>query len=384
MTSVGYPMNVDRAQGLSIGDIFRSQPPVKSRGYVSGARPSRQFDTILHTAPIARGNSGGPLLDGCGRVLGVNSFGANANGSDGEFYFAVSNRELLPFLRANDIQPRVNGLPCRSLAEIDEAERDKLERERARQQMSAAARREELQTRRRRAEQKAELAVMEERENAIAIAAVLLLLACAAGFYAWQARQQAQDEKRVAIAGGVAAVAVIAALALWFTRPGLDEIDRRVAEAMGELESGDEGGETAGGALEGKLLCTIDVDRSRIVGENPQDLEFEWRTDGCVNGRTQYGFANGRWSRLFVPNETAAVSTNSYDPETRIFRTERYLLGRNAMQTARDERARYEAPECGAGDEAARTLGDKQSAIVALLPDSPNERLVYTCRKATP
>jgi hypothetical protein len=384
VTSVGYPMNVDRAQGLSIGDIFRSQPPVKSRGFISGTRPSRQFDSILHTAPIARGNSGGPLLDGCGRVLGVNSFGANADGSDGEFYFAVSNRELLPFLRANDIQPRVNGLPCRSLAEIDEAERAKLEREQARQQMSAAARREEMQTRRRRAEQKAELAIMEERENAIAIAAVLLLLACATGYYAWQARQKAQDEKRATIAGAVAGVALLAALALWFTRPGLDAIDRRVAEAMGELENGGEGGETAGKALEGKLLCTIDVERSRIVGENPQDLEFEWRADGCVNGRTQYGFANGRWSRLFVPNDTAAISINSYDPEARIFRTERYLLGRNAMEAARDERAKYEAPECDAGDEAARTLGEKQSAIVALLPDSPNERLVYSCRKASP
>ncbi|HBK15112.1 MAG TPA: protease, partial [Erythrobacter sp.] len=98
VTSVGYPMNVDRAQGLDISDIFRSQPPVKSRGFISGARPSRQFDTILHTAPIARGNSGGPLLDLCGRVVGVNSFGADNDGGDAEFFFAVSNRELVPFL----------------------------------------------------------------------------------------------------------------------------------------------------------------------------------------------------------------------------------------------------------------------------------------------
>ena len=54
--AVGYPMNVDRAQGLDIGDIFKSQPPVKSRGFLAGMRPSRNFDTVLHTAPIARGN----------------------------------------------------------------------------------------------------------------------------------------------------------------------------------------------------------------------------------------------------------------------------------------------------------------------------------------
>ena len=104
--SVGYPMNVDRAQGLEISDIFKAQPPVKSRGFLAGARPSKQFHTVLHTAPIARGNSGGPLLDGCGRVLGVNSFGADSGGADAEFFFAVSNRELIPFLRENGVEPR--------------------------------------------------------------------------------------------------------------------------------------------------------------------------------------------------------------------------------------------------------------------------------------
>ena len=127
VTSVGYPMNVDRAQGLDISDIFRSQPPVKSRGFISGARPSRQFDTILHTAPIARGNSGGPLLDPCGRVVGVNSFGADNDGGDAEFFFAVSNRERVPFLRANDVEPRINTSTCRSMADLDEAERERLE-----------------------------------------------------------------------------------------------------------------------------------------------------------------------------------------------------------------------------------------------------------------
>src|SRR5690606_32284972 len=111
VTAVGYPMNVDRAQGLSSSDIFRAQPPVQSSGFLSGQRPTREFDSLLHTAPIARGSSGGPLLDACGRVVGVNSFGTDSGSADAEFYFAVSTRELLPFLRANDITPQVNGSP---------------------------------------------------------------------------------------------------------------------------------------------------------------------------------------------------------------------------------------------------------------------------------
>src|SRR3546814_17485150 len=101
-------MNYEPGTVLDSGVIVRRRPPVKRRGFNSGTRPSRQFDTLLHTAPLARGNSGGPLLDNCGRVLGVNSFGATSDGTDAEFYFAVSTRELIPFLRANGIEARIN------------------------------------------------------------------------------------------------------------------------------------------------------------------------------------------------------------------------------------------------------------------------------------
>ncbi len=123
VTAIGYPLNVDRAQGLSFSDMFRAQPPVTATGFLSGRRPSREMDTLLHTAPIAAGNSGGPLVDDCGRVIGVNSFGTLSEGSDAEFFFAVSTRELLPFLRANDVTPRLNAAECRSLAELDAEER---------------------------------------------------------------------------------------------------------------------------------------------------------------------------------------------------------------------------------------------------------------------
>jgi len=73
--AVGYPGNVDQAQGLDPADLMSPTAPVKTRGAVSAGRSTRSFDTILHTAPIGSGNSGGPLLDSCGRVIGANSFG---------------------------------------------------------------------------------------------------------------------------------------------------------------------------------------------------------------------------------------------------------------------------------------------------------------------
>lgn len=378
VTSVGYPMNVDRAQGLEIGDIFKAQPPVKSRGFLSGRRPSRQFDTLLHTAPIARGNSGGPLLDGCGRVLGVNSFGADSGGSDAEFFFAVSLRELLPFLRANNIDPKVTELPCRSFAELNAQEQERVAQKRSEAEARLNQLAEERREKRDRAQLEAEMDVQADRENAMAIAFLLAMFALTAGLYAWRVYETGGRKKHLQMAGAAAVVAIIAALAIWFTRPGLDAIDRKVAAAM---QDNDGSGpiENAGpppGAV--ALTCTLDPQRSRITGEPNDALEFDWSPEGCVNGRTQYGYTGGEWSRVFVPREEAAVNVNRYDPETRSFSTDRYLLGRSAMEQARKARRAYSPPSCGA-ESASATLGDLQGSVTAQLPPTPNERLVYSC-----
>ncbi len=411
VSAVGYPMNVDRAQGLDLNDIFNSQPPVKSRGFLSGARPSRQFDTILHTAPIARGNSGGPLLDGCGRVLGVNSFGADSGGSDAEFFFAVSTKELLPFLKEAKTTPRVNSLPCRSLADLDDAEKDRVEQEQAATRAEMAARAEERRTKLARVQLEAEMEVQQERENNMGLAFLLMLIGTVAGLAAWQGWQaragdgsneathaddsdsdsdsedytpDSSGERKLMIAGTIAGLSVLAALALWFTRPGLDAIDRKVNAAMADEIGGDTGeGGSTDTADARTLICTLQVERSRVTGTPDTALEFTWQEDGCVNGRTQYGYSGGTWSRIFVPNQEDAVSVNSYDPESQTFRTDRYLLSRNAMSGARAERGKYSPPKCGA-DNAASKLGDMQGAVTALLPARPNERLVYRCEAKQP
>jgi hypothetical protein len=178
----------------------------------------------------------------------------------------------------------------------------------------------------------------------------------------------------------LAAVAIVGALAVWFTRPGIDAIDRRVSDI---LSNKDDGGDTptapSGESAVAELTCTIQPDRSRIVSEPPTDMDFAWNPNGCVNGRTQYGFADGKWTRLFVPNSEAAVSVNSFDPETRIFRTDRFALSQSTMVKARTARAEYRAPACGSED-AANRLGEMQTGVTALLPAQANERLVYRCR----
>ena len=386
--SVGYPMNVDRAQGLDLSDIFRSMSPVKSLGYVSGERPSRQFDTILHTAPIARGNSGGPLLDACGRVVGVNSFGADNEGGDAEFFFAVSNRELVPFLRSNEVEPNINDSACRSLQDLDDAEKERLEREQMEALQSFAQRAEETRERRERALLEAQLGVAQDREDRMALAFLLLLAAFGIALWAWSRHErfdaEAEDaqmaRRKINIAFAIAGFFIVVAFIAFITRPGLDEIDRRVAAAMQDGSGSPSGSDipVASGEGEGKLVCRLLPERSRITSAEAPDIEFDWTPEGCVNERTQYGYASGNWSRVFVPNSEDAVSVNSFDPDRRIFRSERYLLDRSAMTAAREARGKYEAPKCGV-DGAAAKLGDLQGEVLGQLPQQPNERLVYKC-----
>jgi hypothetical protein len=353
VAAVGYPMNVDVAQELDIANIFRAQPPVKSRGFLSGERPSRQFDTILHTATIARGNSGGPLLDPCGQVIGVNSFSADSAGGDGEFYFAVSLRELQPFLRQNGVEPVTNALPCRSIDELNAEERQRLEAEQDEARAALEQRSESLRDVRETARLTAQMEVIEARENRMALALIALLAGTGAGYAAIMWRGEEARRAHVRIAGALAVVALIAALLLWFTRPGLAAIEDRVAAAIAEAE--------------GKDAARTD------------DVVFNWSADGCVNGRTQYGLdKGGEWQRLFAAGEDSAIAVNTYDPETRTLRTNRHLLGQQALSAARKARSAYTPPACGVSD-AARTLGEQQSALIAKLPERPNERLVYSC-----
>lgn len=377
--AIGYPMNVDQAQGLGEDDLFRAQPPVTSQGFLSGRRPSRDFDTLLHTAPIARGNSGGPLVDQCGRVVGVNSFGAESNATEAEFFFAVTMRELLPFLNANGITPRMNSLPCRSLDELEEAERQRAERQMLSAEREAEAAQQDAARRSDELRQQIAFEVLDQRATGLFAAFILVLVAGGAGAYAAHTHRQ-QNLRHRAIAGSAALVALVAALMAWFTRPAYADIQQRVEDRLrAQMDSQQTDPLPRPASTAGNLTCTLDTGRSRIIGEPVQDIPLEWTDSGCVNGRTQYGATAGEWSRVFVPGDEDTVSVNRYDPQAREYVVERYLLDRTSMDELRTARADFQAPACNAGGAAATDLGDRQQAILTLLPERPNERLVYTC-----
>ena len=379
--AIGYPANVDVALELSEDDKLLPQMPVKTRGNISAGRSSKSVDSLLHTAPIAPGNSGGPLVDACGRVVGINSFGSVAQGGGAEFYFAVSTRELSAFLGKQDVGFAASNSECRSVAELTraEAEREATERAKIEAENRIAA---ELRTGKEgKFRRDAEHDIITERENHIALAALLLVLSAMAGGAAWQLSERGRRDQ-MKIAASASGILLLSALVIFAVRPSFDEVETRVRAVM---TPDDDAPQPVAAKLTvdaAKKRCVIQPDRSRVTVSETADVLFDWTPSGCINGRTQYAENAGTWSRSFVPNTEAQVSLVSYEPDNKTYRIQRYLLGLEAMETAREARQRYEVKSCSADTVVRDKIDNMNKAVREVLPTSPNELLVFACTDA--
>ncbi len=114
VTAAGYPgyeVVQDRERGSDTPEL------ILTSGRVKVVRNVREFNTVVieHMAEIAQGNSGGPLVDACGYVAGVNTFVAsapesqNANAYQFRLPYALSSASLQVFLKRNNVQFKVAG-----------------------------------------------------------------------------------------------------------------------------------------------------------------------------------------------------------------------------------------------------------------------------------
>jgi hypothetical protein len=379
--AIGYPASVDIALEQSEADVLRPQQPVKTRGTVSSGRTSKTVESLLHTAPIAPGNSGGPIVDACGRVLGINSFGSVPTEGGAEFYFAISARELTSFLSNRGVEFRSVRGDCRSVAELTRAEAELEASTRAKVEREARVADELQRSREGKVRSDAEHAVIGARENHLALAGLLLVLSAVAGGAAWQFSERDQrDRFKAATVAGALIFAL--SVGVFAARPSFNEVDDRVRAALTADDDTPRDELIDRSVVEAKPLakiCVLQPQRSRVTMSETADVEFTWQPDGCVNGRTQYIENGGRWVRSFVPNNEAQISVVSYTPETDIYRIERFLPGNDAMQSAREARQLYDVKTCTTDPSQRTNVENMNKAIAAQLPPTPNEILLFTC-----
>ena len=126
VVAAGYPASVVQVeqgmQELQQGRLGTPPELVLTRGSISTIQRLENGLVVMpHSADISPGNSGGPLVDTCGRVVGINTFVSYATQVADRVKYAQKTENLLPWLQQQNIpvtvqteacQPVVPGLPA--------------------------------------------------------------------------------------------------------------------------------------------------------------------------------------------------------------------------------------------------------------------------------
>jgi hypothetical protein len=375
VTALGFPANVDTmAIRLDQANFDPSRVTVTTGRIVSQLGDAERPSSYIFDVAIARGNSGGPSVDECGRVVLVNTVQTATGEGDASFRGGASSLAALAFLRDQGVSPETSTQPCVPMASFlareEEARRQREERDQAARDQAEARAADAMRER-----ENAARDAYQEAWNAAVLRLVLSgfggLAAVGLAIYWKPFRRHAS---RLAT-GGVAACT--AAFAWQFG--SLPQLTEFKANASVSAELGRTGGVLPQPIAAGRVSCRMVPEASRVVRRPPSDFEFDWRPDGCIDNRTQYSRNGIVMKTVFLSEDQREARHLTFDPVRREFREERYFLLPEEAQAIiadlPDDRS------CTRNPAYRRVIDEASARLESLLPKEPNEILVYACSR---
>jgi len=117
IVSAGYPgltiQNDNGFRQLLSGNAAAAPELVLSRGEIQAVQPSATGTQVLvHSGDVMQGSSGGPIVDGCGRAIGMNTYIAVDEQQSGRVSYALAAGGLAGFLRQAGVPAAVQASQC--------------------------------------------------------------------------------------------------------------------------------------------------------------------------------------------------------------------------------------------------------------------------------
>lgn len=94
------------------GDLAAAPDLNMNRGEIRSIQPLGAITRLVHTADVLKGYSGGPLLDTCGRIVGVNTFIQVDQAQGGKLNNAMATPDLMAFLQGQGVRLPIDARGC--------------------------------------------------------------------------------------------------------------------------------------------------------------------------------------------------------------------------------------------------------------------------------